>query len=450
MEIAKRIADITTALEGRKLVYFGTRGADAEPLVKIPAFTSIFSLIAPLQDKSVEEICLENMTGERVELDDYSIDFDDRPVVSEIRQKMLDMLKEPSVLLTYRPCEFLSSVLFPRFDRVKYLGLFHGHQRCFEHKAWVATQLAEAGVNIIPSLYYADEEKEIIREWADTEPVVLRANRSDGGIGVRYVEEAEKLDQQWPDHVDGFLSVSSFFADCISLNLNVCVFNGGTVSFHGPSVQLIGIPALTRRRFGYCGNDFGAAKMLSVDIWDKVEEIARVSAGWLFKQGYLGVFGIDALVCNEQVYLTEINPRFQGSSVLSARIDTHMQRSNIFIEHISAFLGMNAPKFSTPVRELVKSQAPMSHLVVHNVSSNPTTFKYKVENNNTESGVECTLLPRDEEGKRIKILPDGILFDLVFQQAVTSDGKALNNTAIKIFKKYSRQCAPVQMSLFPS
>lgn len=448
MEVAKRIADITKALQGRKLVYFGTRGADAEPLVKIPAFTSIFSLIAPMQDKFVEEICLENETGMRVELDDYSIDFDDHSKVSEIRQMMLDKLKEPSALLTYRPCEFLSSVWFPRSDRVKYLGLFHGHQRCFEHKAWVATQLAEAGVNVIPSQYYADEEKDIIREWADTEPVVLRANRSDGGIGVRYVEDAEKLDQQWPDHVDGFLSVSPFFADSISLNLNVCVFNGGTVSFHGPSVQLIGIPNLTRRQFGYCGNDFGAAKVIPAGIWDKVEEIAQRSAEWLHNQGYIGVFGIDALICNEQVFLTEINPRFQGSSVHSAKIDTLMQRPDIFIEHIAAFLGMDAPKLTTPVRELVNSQTAMSHLVAHNVSNEQATYTDKVKYNNNESGVECRLLPWEEKRKKIKILPGGILFDLVFQHAVTSDGKTLNDSAKKTLEEYREWCAPVQTPLF--
>lgn len=434
MDIRKRIAEITTALQGRQLVYFGTRGADAEPLLMIPNFKSVFSLIAPLQASTVEETCLEVLTKERVELDGYSIDFDQRPVVSEMRRRMLRALESPSALLTYRPCAFLSSVWFPRSDRVKYLGLFHGHQACFEHKAWVETQLAEAEVPVLSWRFFADEERAIIKEWAETEPLVLRANRSDGGIGVRFVPDAENIEAQWPAHSDGFLAVTSFLSNSLSLNLNACVFGDGSVSFHGPSVQLIGIPSLTSRRFGYCGNDFAAVRTVDPTIWNELEQITKSTAGWLHKQGYLGAFGIDALIHDGRVYLTEINPRFQGSSLLSARLDALIKRPNLFIEHIAAFLGLKAPK-PTRLSDLAISQPPLAHAVVHNTSNRPIQLKHA---DSDDFDVQCRLLPEAD----IEIPIDGITFDLVFQKMISNNGRELTPDATSIIDSFISRFTP--------
>lgn len=431
MEVRKRIAEITAALQGRQLVYFGTRGADAEPLLAIPDFKSVFSLIAPLQASTVDETCLETLTQERVELDDYSIDFDPRPVVSEIRQKMLKALDRPSALLTYRPCAFLSSVWFPRSDRVKYLGLFHGHQACFEHKAWVETQLSAIRVPVLSWRFFADEEAEIIKEWAATEPVVLRSNRTDGGIGVRYVPDSKTLAAEWPSHSDGFLAVTSFLSNSISLNLNACVFADGSVSFHGPSVQLVGIPALTSRRFGYCGNDFAAAGMLDPSIWDDLEGITMSTARWLRNQGYLGAFGVDALVHDGKVYLTEVNPRFQGSSLISARLDTELGRPNVFIEHIAAFLGLEAADASH-LRDLAFSQPSKAHAVVHNTSNSPVHIR-TAETDDLD--VECRLLPE----ATIEIPSDGITFNVVFPRMITHDSRMLTPEAASMISTLIRR-----------
>lgn len=421
MDAQKRVAQISAALQGRQLVYFGTRGADAEPLLKVPNFQVIVSLIAPLQAGTVRETCLETLTNERVELDDYTIDNDTRPIVSQVRRALLRELEGPSALLAYRPCAFLTSAWFPRSDRVKYLGLFHGHQTCFEHKAWVERQLKACGVPVLPWLFYADEEADIIREWVAAEPIVLRANRSDGGLGVRYVPNPESLEAQWPSHGDGFLAVTQYLANSISLNINACVFPDGSASLHGPSLQLIGIPALTSRIFGYCGNDFGAAAALDPAILDSFEALTRQTARWLRSQGYLGVFGVDAIVHKGKVYLTEVNPRFQGSSLLSARLDAEIGRPDVFLEHLAAFLGL--PPLEQPkLRELVASQPPRAHAVAHNLTGN--TIRLATPPHVPE-GVECRLLP--EPG--VAIPRDCITFDAVFPGPITADGARLSDEA---------------------
>ena len=95
---------------------------------------------------------------------------------------------------------------------------------------------------------------------------------------------------------DGFLAASRYLDPHIPLNINACVFQDGTVTLHGPSVQLIGIPDLTRRTFGYCGNDFGAIRHLDPRFVKEFEKMVLKVGGWLWSQGYLGAFGVDALV----------------------------------------------------------------------------------------------------------------------------------------------------------
>jgi ATP-grasp domain len=411
MDARKRIEELEIALQGRQLIYFGTRGADAGALLAIPNFSSVFSLVAPLQASTVHEFCMETVTKERVDLDDYCIDFDERPVVSEMRQKLLHALERPSALLPYRPCAFLSSAWFPRSDRVKYLGLFHGLQACFEHKAWVETQLSSAGVPVLPWRFFADEEAMIIKEWAETESLVLRANRTDGGVGVRFVPNPKALESEWPSHSDGFIAATSYLHGSLSLNLNACIFADGSISLHGPSVQVIGVPALTRRHFGYCGNDFSAASALDTAIMDAFEHLSMSTAHWLHSQGYLGAFGIDALVHEGQVFLTEINPRFQGSSLISARLDTSMDRSNILMEHAAAFLGLKA-RNSEPLRELALAQPPMAHAIFHNTSKN----MIRVADTDVDGlDIECRLIA----GSDVKVHVDGITFEAVFPRTIT-------------------------------
>ena len=109
-----------------------------------------------------------------------------------------------------------------------------------------------------------------------------------------------------------FIAAAPYLVPNIPLNVNACVFSDSLVSLHSPSFQLIGLPGFTSRTFGYCGNDFAQVRELEGNVLDQLEHIVLESGKWLAGKGYVGAFGVDALLCKGQVYLTEINPRFQG------------------------------------------------------------------------------------------------------------------------------------------
>src|SRR5205085_8872812 len=124
---------------------------------------------------SVEGVALEDLTGQRVDLDTYDLDSEPRrPEVMLLRQALLRALARPSVVFTYRPTMFLSAVCFARRDRCQYLGLFSGHQAAFEHKPWVESAVAELGVAHIPWTYIADDDQLDTVQLLAKGPVMLR------------------------------------------------------------------------------------------------------------------------------------------------------------------------------------------------------------------------------------------------------------------------------------
>lgn len=366
------IRTVEKALGLKRLIWFGTRGEDAQPLLALANFAEVFSLIGPMRALSLaNEMCLEGLRGERLDLDTYSLDEDHSAEAAELRLGLLGSLREPAAILPYRPLSFLSSVYYPRKGHVDFLGMFHERQAPFEHKPWVESGLQAAGVDTVPWKYFADEDRQRVEEeLAAFGSLVLRKNKSDGGAGLQLVRDHDELAAAWQLHPEGFFAAAPLLEPSVPINVNACAFADGHVTLHGPSLQLIGIRGLTRRTFGYCGNDFAAPRLFAPTVWDEIEAMVTTVGRWLAGKGYLGAFGVDALLCGNRVYLTEINPRFQGSSALSAWLDAEMRRPDVFLCHMAAHLGLDAIA-GPALRDLAAIQPAVSQVLVHNTAAQP-------------------------------------------------------------------------------
>ena len=402
----------------RMLLYFGTRGADARSLTDVRNFECIFSQIAPSGLAGVEEVCLESMTKRRVDLDAYNIDADGSMPVSDLRVEMLRRFETLAAVLPYRSGAVLASAWFPRSDKVLHLGNFHELQDTFEHKPWVESQLSAAGIRTIPWRYFADSERPLIKEMLENRPLVVRSNRSDGGTGVRFIHSAEALDRDWPPHTDGFLATASF-VEGLPINVNAVVFADGAVSRHGVSVQLVGIEGCTTRRFGYCGNDFAAAAALDAGDIHDIDRTLDAVAGWLARHGYRGAFGMDAILSEHRVFVVEVNPRFQGSSRLSAVLDSQSDRADMFLAHIGAFLDLSPPDALTSMELLQRPLA--AHIVVH--ASDARVVEERAAA--SHPGFDVDLVSRGG----VMVEARAILADLVTRCSVSADGTSLSALA---------------------
>ncbi len=415
------IRKLHAQLGNKKLVWFGTRGEDAQALLDLPQFSEVFSLIAPFGSVSMNvDACLEQLTGKRVDLDTYNLDEDKSPEARELRRRLFLSLGEPAVVVPYRPLAFLSSVQYPRAEYVEYLGLFHERQAPFEHKPWVESELKRQGLRVVPWRYYTDDDRLRVEEQVDAlGPVVIRSNRSDGGAGLSVARTRDEVASAWRPQADGFLAAAPLLTPHVPLNISACVFADGRVSLHPPSLQLLGVPVCTNRTFGYCGNDFAAVRDLDARHLDELQALVVAVGRWLAARGFLGAFGVDAMLHDGRVLLAEVNPRFQGSSALSAWIDGELDRPDIFLCHIAAFLGLSASS-NESLRDLVRTQPPVAQIICHNRAQGPVR---RVAELPAEAGrgVRCNLVP----GPDVLISPEAALFRVFAPGPVTTDGFSL-------------------------
>lgn len=357
--------EVTQRLGDRQLVWAGIRGDDIEPLADVPQLSASFSIVSAYdQYAGVQGVAYENLTGIRVDPEVWDIDeHPDDEATREFRHGLLRALSSPSALLPYRPSQFLSAAYFARRDRCLNLGLSGAHQAGFEHKPWVESEVADLGIPHVPWLYVSDEEQLSTRTLADAGPLVLRRSRTSGGEGFLRVDSLGELMEHWPKLDEAFVSVAPFLDGGIPVNVGATVWRDGVTVQH-PSVQLIGVPSLVTREFGYCGNDYGTMRDLDVDVVQQIDSSTRKVADWLRGKGYLGTFGIDFLVHEGRPLFMEINARFQGSTHASCRLSAEADEACLMLEHVAAWLDVPCPP-ERPLIDLVRSTPDLANVVVH-------------------------------------------------------------------------------------
>ena len=421
-QIARKIGD-------RALLWFGTRSTDAASLREFDAFSGAFTITAPLgltTRPGFVESCLEELSGARVDLNRYSIDNDESEEARSLQGELVCQLRDGALLATYRPCEFLAAACYPRLGHARYLGLFIGHQAAFEHKPWVETELRAAGVRTIPWDYYRTGDIDVLLDRVAEGPYVLRANYSDGGVGLTLLRPDERPHDHLPENAANasFVAAAPFLEPNIPLNVSGCVFADGQVTVLGPSLQLIGIPTLTRGVFGYCGNDFAAvADAIDAGALDELEQTVVTTGRWLASHGYIGAFGVDALYHEGRIWLTEVNPRFQGCSGASAIVAQRLGMSDVFHDHLAAFLGLQADSTRPRLRDIARLQAEhsaqTSQAICYNVDQDSMLLPGAIEPDLRGSSVKAV----PEHGLTVRA--DAMLFKLIIDSVATRDGFSL-------------------------
>jgi formate-dependent phosphoribosylglycinamide formyltransferase (GAR transformylase) len=216
--------------------------------------------------------------------------------------------------------------------------------------------------------------------------------------------------------------VAPFLAEHVPVCIGGCVFQDGGVTLHTPSFQVIGIPACSRYDFGYCGNDFGAIAQLSETAMKGIETCVRTAGVWLHAKGYVGAFGVDAIVRDDEVVFVEINPRFLGSSRVSAELDAAMDLPDVYFDHLMACLGL--PSYaSPPLAEQAAIQPARSQLLCLNLRQE--TLMLRESGMDLPAGFSAELVPKST----IRVGPEYLLFRLRANDSVTKDGKSVSEAA---------------------
>ena len=420
-----RLHEIRKALGSRRLVWFGTRGTDALGLDAITKPLIVISQIAPIpqeQSNGIRQDCLELRSKFRRDLDSYDIDTDFSKEARGLKNEFLADIDEPILLAAYRTARMLASPTFCKANLLLATN-FHLMQRQFEYKPWVEMQLHryDDSIPLLQWTYVQVNDFEAIRRLTDVGPLVGRTSTGAGGKDIFEFSTELEFKALMPKQHDGFVSISTFLHNATPLNVNACVYSSGEVGVFALSYQIIGVEFLTRRRFGFCGNDFCAAADLPKGLVDNIERITKKTGGWLARNGYTGLFGLDILLHNGEPLITEINPRFQGSTPLSASINQTVCIPDPFSEHIAAFLGLECPVMPSCFEQIAASrdllgERPVAQVVHRNTSL--SNIRAVACDEGKLEGITLEAVPTPD----IYIQPEAMIFKSLHRQQVTSDG----------------------------
>lgn len=167
--------------------------------------------------------------------------------------------------------------------------------------------------DIVPVLKYDivehNLEEMIKKKLKDNDSIVVQGKSGSGGENTYKVSNIEDIDL---NSISTPCTITKYIKH-IPLNITLIISNDKVISFP-ISVQLI---KNINNKLKYVGGDFNYTKKIDRSILKKINEYSLKIANRLKKKGYRGILGIDYLLdVDNNIYFTEVNPRFQSSSFL--------------------------------------------------------------------------------------------------------------------------------------
>lgn len=414
-------------IKDRKIVWVGSRGCDAIPLTdfKNPIVSICYG--SPAQHESITEYTYEEMMQERVNPYTFDATNDTSDGIKELRRMLIKELKKPCCLISYKPMSFIDTAYFLHHHNTKMLGLFSEFQQTFNHKTWIEIAVSEIGIHTIPWRYLEVNEasrQEIFHDMMKA-PIMLRVHEASAGSGLIRIDSKDSFEASWEWLIQNeapLIAYSPYFSGASSLAASATVFSDGRVALHPLSLQCIGVPELTPHNAGYSGNDFGAIRDLPDNTINHLEAMIRDVGQWLASKGFIGAFGLDALLHEEQLYFIQANPRFLGSSKMCSSIDKALERPDVYMTHMAAFLGLPPPP-QIPLRELIRIQPQLGQMIFHNTQPHFITVqKHAEEYGKLQFGVSQT------PAESVSVAPGGPISTLHWNEPLLLANGTLNET----------------------
>ncbi|MDF1540969.1 MAG: ATP-grasp domain-containing protein [Candidatus Thorarchaeota archaeon] len=181
-------------------------------------------------------------------------------------------------------------------------------------------------------------------------PCVIRPTASGGGTGIRKISGFKQLDSFYDRLLETDRLGPRIVQDYVlGLDVSASVLCTGTDAYClSIQEQLIGLPSAGRHSdFVYCGNRIPA------NLEERIlKKIRRVSEQISASLGLKGSIGIDYVVShNGELWLLEVNPRFQGSLEMLER-SANISVSELHILACNGELPQKVPEY-TPTTKMI-------------------------------------------------------------------------------------------------
>jgi hypothetical protein len=324
-------------------------------------------------------------------------------------------------------------------------------------KSWVRRQLKMLGVPVIPgtevrlapSLYAG-----LVRRHGL--PLVVSLDHSAAGAGVHLAHDEAGF-RELAERFRGAAASVMRYVDGRSLSM-ASVTADGHVLLGEPSLQVIGQRCLTTYDFGWCGNDFSGVHFEEEELV-QMRSMQRRIGRWLSElqvgdaRGFQGIFGVDFISDGRQVYFTELNPRFLGTTALMADRQRELGRIPVSFLHLLPFLP-DVRIDDEFVADYNRSAQPLdvSQLCLHNVAGEDVVVeaaiepgRYRLDDSGlrfvgpadrlsqTESSEEVVITGEiPVEGTHLLRHSDEICKVYAYRPVLAADGRSLNAGARRL------------------
>jgi len=175
--------------------------------------------------------------------------------------------------------------------------------------------------------------------------------------------------EQWVK-LSKYIPVPSLNGHCIVLRTN----SGLRSIAVCPSVQIVGARGCTNRAEIYCGNDFSAAGRVPEYVIEEICTIMEKVGIYMGSKGFLGIFGMDFLLNGDEVLALEINPRFQGSTMLLSLLQADRGEIPLAALHVMQFMGLMeafSAEFLEQLQRMYRAPYAGAHLIIHSLKDKP-------------------------------------------------------------------------------
>lgn len=235
----------------------------------------------------------------------------------------------------YRSVSYLEKSLQADADRLIAAPLTL--KNYFDNKLRLYRNLPRLGLNVIPgeitSLAQVSYAR-ISRKYGL--PFVVQLPVGSSGNNTFFIFNEQEFGLILPRLEKSEFKVSRYLPS-YSLNINVVIYKKRML-LSSPSIQIVGVKECTNRPAIFCGNDFTHTKFVPPNVIQRAYDATQRLADWMQTRGYRGVFGLDLLVADDEIYPIEINPRWQNSTDVLTISQLRQNQVPLISFHLLEFL----------------------------------------------------------------------------------------------------------------
>lgn len=182
------------------------------------------------------------------------------------------------------------------------------------------------------------------------EKFVIQLDRAHTGTGTFVIKNEEEW-TAFEEKYKGNIVRALEFIEGEAYTINGCIYNS-QVYVSGLQYQITGIPELTNGKGSTVGNDWiYPFEKLSSELIKKIGIEVKKIGEFMKKDNYKGLFGIDFIIRDEQIFVIEINARQTANIAMQTKLELIEGVIPLLLIHLAAMLDL---EIEIPVTEIVK------------------------------------------------------------------------------------------------